>query len=79
MRFVVSRHGLEPFDAEAREFLENQIDGEPIEMEQLWPRDMHEQRRIMGQIRELAKGLGTDFGKGARRASSRDRKLHAAW
>ena len=63
MRFVVSRHGLEPFDAEAREFLENQIDGEPIEMEQLWPRDMHEQRRIMGQIRELAKGLGTDFEK----------------
>jgi len=51
MRFVVSRHGLEPFDAEAREFLENLIDGEPIEMEPLHERNMHEFRRIMATIR----------------------------
>ena len=59
MRFVVSRYGLEPFDAEAREFLENQIDGEPIEMEALYDRDMVEHRRIMAHIRELAKALHT--------------------
>jgi len=63
MRFVVSRHGLEPFDAEARIFLENQIDGEPIKMEQLYERDMHEHRRIMTQIAEIAKALGTDSEK----------------
>ena len=59
MRFVASRHGLEPFDAEAREFLENLIDGEPIEMEPLHERNMHEFRRIMGHIRDLAKALNT--------------------
>jgi hypothetical protein len=59
MRFVVSRHGLEPFDAEACEFLENQIDGEPIEMERLHERDMHEHPRIMAQIGDLAKALHT--------------------
>jgi hypothetical protein len=57
MRFVVSRHGLEPFDDEAREFLENQIDGEPIEVEVSYPRNMHEHRRVMAQIGELAKAL----------------------
>jgi hypothetical protein len=60
MRFVVSRYGLEPFDAEAREFLENQLDGEPIEIEPpLHERNMHEHRRIMGQIGDLAKALHT--------------------
>jgi hypothetical protein len=59
MRFVVSRLGLEPFDAEAREFLENQIDGEPIELEPLYERDMHEHRRIMAQIGEVAKTIHT--------------------
>jgi len=59
MRFVVSRHGLEPFDAEAREFLENLIDGEPIEMEPLHERNMHEFRRIMATIREFADALHT--------------------
>jgi len=59
MRFVVSRYGLEPFDAEAREYLENQIDGEPIEFEPLYPRDMVEHRRIMAHIGELAKALHT--------------------
>jgi hypothetical protein len=63
MRFVVSRHGLEPFDAGAREFLESQLDGEPIELEPVYPRDMVEHRRIMAQIGELAKALGTDFEK----------------
>jgi hypothetical protein len=63
MRFVVSRHGLEPFDAEAREFLEDQIDGEPIEFEPLYPRDMHEHRRIMAYIGDLAKALHTTHDK----------------
>jgi hypothetical protein len=63
MRFVVSRHGLEPFDAGAREFLENQLDGEPIELEPVYPRDMVEHRRIMAQIGELAKALHTTADK----------------
>jgi hypothetical protein len=57
MRFVVSRLGLEPFDVEAREFLENQIDGEPIELEPLYERDMPEHRRIMATIGDLARAL----------------------
>jgi hypothetical protein len=63
MRFVVSRYGLEPFDTEAREFLENQTDGEPIELEPLYARDMVEHRRIMAHIGELAKALHTTPGK----------------
>jgi hypothetical protein len=57
MRFVVGRHGLQPFDAEARIFLEEQIDGEPIEMEPLYWRDMVEHRHIMASISDLAKAL----------------------
>ena len=59
MRFVVSRHGLEPFDAEAREFLESQLDGEPQEMEPVHERNSRYFRMIMGQIGDLAKALGT--------------------
>jgi hypothetical protein len=57
MRFVVTRHGLEPFDDEARDFLENQIDGEPIDVEVTYPRDMIGHRRIMAQIGDIAKTL----------------------
>jgi hypothetical protein len=63
MRFVVSRHGLEPFDAEARKFLATRIDGEPFEMEMLHARDMVEHRRIFGTINDLAKALGTSEDK----------------
>jgi hypothetical protein len=64
MRFVLSRTGLEPFDAEAREFLESQTSGEPIgaqviEIEPLHDRDMIEHRRIMAYINDLAKALHT--------------------
>jgi hypothetical protein len=57
MRFVVTRDGLEPFDAEACEFLENQHDGEPLEMEALKERNMRYFRLIMGQIGDVAKAL----------------------
>jgi hypothetical protein len=58
MRFVVSRFGLEPFDQAAREFLERRIDGEPLEFEEPpHERDMHEHRRIMATIGDLAKAL----------------------
>jgi len=63
MRFVVSRHGLEPFDDEARGFLENQIDGEPIDVEVTFPRNMHEHRRIMAQIADIARTLHLPFEK----------------
>jgi hypothetical protein len=59
MRFVASPYGLEPFDDEARQFLEDQIDGEPIELEPLYPRDMIEHRRIMAIIGDIAKALHT--------------------
>jgi hypothetical protein len=64
MRFVMSRNGLEPFDAEAREFLESQSDGEPIstrviEIEPLHDRDMVEHRRIFAYLDDLAQALGT--------------------
>jgi hypothetical protein len=62
MRFVLSRTGLEPFDAEAREFIDSQSDGEPIptrviEIEPLHDRDMIEHRRIFACIDDLAKAL----------------------
>jgi hypothetical protein len=57
MRFVVSRHGLEPFDDAARVFLENQIDGEPLDVEIIYPRDMHEHRRILANIGDVAKAI----------------------
>jgi hypothetical protein len=63
MRFVVSRHGLEPFDEAARAFLEDQIDGEPIDVELTYPRDMNEHRRIMAQISDVAKMLHMPFEK----------------
>ena len=64
MKFVLSRTGLAPFDAEAREFHQSQISGEPmaahvIEIEPLHDRDMIEHRRIMATINELAKALHT--------------------
>jgi hypothetical protein len=57
MRFVITRYGLAPFDHEARAFLEQQIDGEPIEVEVMHERDMIEHRRIFAQIDELAAAL----------------------
>jgi hypothetical protein len=62
MRFVMTRTGLEPFDSEAREFLESQTSGEPIgaqviEIEPLHDRDMIEHRRIFACIDDLAKAL----------------------
>jgi hypothetical protein len=57
MRFVVGKHGLEPCEDEAREFLESQIEGEPIDVDVGYPRDMVNHRRIMAQIGDLAKVL----------------------
>jgi len=61
MRFYVDQKGgqpaLMPFDAAAQQFLAEQTDGEPIEVEVFHPRDMVEHNRIMGQIGELAKAL----------------------
>jgi hypothetical protein len=62
MRFVLSATGLEPFDAEAREFIDSQTDGEPfatrvIEIEPLHDRDMIEHRRIFASIDDLAQAL----------------------
>jgi hypothetical protein len=62
MRLVLTRTGWEPFDAEAREFHQSQISGEPmaahvIEIEPLHDRDMIEHRRIMATINDLAKAL----------------------
>jgi hypothetical protein len=45
MRFVVGKHGLEPCEDEAREFLESQIEGEPIDVDVGYPRDMVNHRR----------------------------------
>jgi len=64
MRFVLSRDGLEPFDAEAREFIDSQCHGEPIttrviEIEPLHDRDMIEHRRIFAYIEDLATALHT--------------------
>jgi hypothetical protein len=58
-RFVITRDGLQPFDAAARDLLANVPDGEPITMEALYERDMVEHRRIMGFINHLAKALHT--------------------
>lgn len=62
MRWVLTPVGLEPFDAEAREFHRSQTSGEPfsaqvIEIEALHDRDMVEHRRIMATINDLAKAL----------------------
>jgi hypothetical protein len=61
MKFVVSRNGLSPFDAEAREFIDSQLDDEPrtIEIEPLHDRDMVEHRHIMACIGRVAKALHT--------------------
>ncbi|MCP1778782.1 hypothetical protein J2R91_005294 [Bradyrhizobium japonicum] len=48
---------LAPFDEAAVRFLDEQIDGEPLEVEVLHPRDMVEHRRIMAQIGDVAKAL----------------------
>jgi hypothetical protein len=48
---------LSPFDEAALRFLNEQIDGEPVEVEILHPRDMVEHRRIMAQIGDVAKAL----------------------
>ena len=58
-RFIITRDGLQPFDAAARDLLANVPDGEPITMEALYERDMVEHRRIMGIIHDLAKALNT--------------------
>ncbi|UPK03147.1 hypothetical protein [Bradyrhizobium sp. 170] len=62
MRLVLTPTGWAPFDADAREFHQNQSSGEPIaaqviEIEPLHDRDMIEHRRIMATINELAKAL----------------------
>jgi hypothetical protein len=64
MRWLLTPAGLEPFDAEAREFHKSQTSGEPfpaqvIEIEALHDRDMVEHRRIMATINDLAKALHT--------------------
>jgi hypothetical protein len=64
MRWMLTPAGLEPFDAEAREFHRSQCSGEPfaaqvIEIEALHDRDMIEHRRIMATINDLAKALHT--------------------
>src|SRR4030088_1864160 len=58
MRFVVGRAGLEPLDAEARDFVAVN-EGGAFEIEPLHDRDMVEHRRIMATINELAKALHT--------------------
>lgn len=64
MKFVADfsdRHDnqmvLVPFDAAAERFLREQRDGEPIDVEVLYPRDMVRHRAIFSQIGELAKAL----------------------
>ena len=61
MKFVTDqksgRPALVPFDAAAMRFLDEQTDGEPIEIEALHPRDMLKHRAIMSQIGKLAKAL----------------------
>lgn len=64
MRWMLTPAGLEPFDAEAREFHHDLSSGEPfaaqvIEIEPLYDRDMVEHRRIMATIGDVAKALHT--------------------
>jgi hypothetical protein len=64
MRWMLTPVGLEPFDAEAREFHRGLSSGEPfaaqvIEIEALHDRDMVEHRRIMASVNDLAKALHT--------------------
>jgi hypothetical protein len=63
MRFVVSDRGLEPFDDAARLFLDHQTEGQTLDVELLYPRDMHEHRRIMAMIGEIAKAIKMPFEK----------------
>ncbi|WP_338822143.1 hypothetical protein WDM22_38655 [Bradyrhizobium septentrionale] len=58
-RFVITRDGLQPFDAAARDLLANVPNGEPITLEALYERDMIEHRRIMATIGDVAKALRT--------------------
>ncbi|MHC2536947.1 hypothetical protein [Bradyrhizobium diazoefficiens] len=60
MRFVRNRDVLSPFDAAARRFVEELASGEPVTLEVLFDRDMHEHRKIMAQIAEVAKAVGAD-------------------
>lgn len=63
MKVLITPTGWEPFDAEARKEHAEQTTGEPvgavIEFELLYDRDMHEHRRIMATINDLAKALQT--------------------
>jgi hypothetical protein len=61
MRFVVSDRGLEPFDDAARLFLNHQAEGQTLDVELLYPRDMHEHRKIMGMIGDVAKAIKMPF------------------
>jgi hypothetical protein len=63
MRFVVSDRGLEPFDDAARLFLNHQAEGQTLDVEIAYPRDMHEHRRIMAMISEIAKAIQMPFEK----------------
>jgi hypothetical protein len=58
-RFVITRDGLQPFDAAARDLLAKVPDGEPITMEALYERDMIEHRRIFMFINELPEAMHT--------------------
>ena len=64
MKFHLARiggiPGLVPFDEAAEAFMAEQIDGEPIEVDVMHPREMIEHRSIFGYIGELAKAIGTD-------------------
>ncbi|KYK50094.1 hypothetical protein A1D31_22550 [Bradyrhizobium liaoningense] len=54
---MVTPGGWAPFDAEAKEFHRSHCSGDVVEVEQLYPWDMHEQRRIMATINEIAKAM----------------------
>ena len=64
MKFHLARigsiAGLIPFDEAAERFIADQMDGEPIEVEVMHPRDMIEHRRIFDYIGELAQALHKD-------------------
>src|ERR1700754_1828557 len=59
MRVMVTPSGWAPFDAEAKEFLRSHVSGDVVEVEELYPRDMIEHRRIMATINDIAKAMHT--------------------
>lgn len=57
MRMMVTPSGWAPFDAEGREFHGSHRSGDIVEVEELYPRDMIEWRKIMATINEVAKAV----------------------